>query len=584
MLNIVMPMAGRGKRFIDAGFTTPKPLIPVYGQPMTKLVIDNLRPARPHRFIFLILQEHIDAFGFDQHLRTWEPGCVIVPVREVTQGAACTVLLAREHIDSEMPLMIANCDQWVDVDIDEYLSRMDQQGAEGLIMTMSSDDPKWSYCRFDDAGRMVEVVEKQVVSNEATVGIYNYRRGKDFVAAAEAMIASNLRVNNEYYVAPAYNQLIAQGQKIAYFNVGREYDGMYGLGIPQDLEIFNKLADRLVTRLMRMAKIEGRAAILNRLATAVGQSRNTKVTFHERPIYADQIGTLSDPMREPMRAGIVLQGPIRREEDFTLNTVRLYRRHFPQAAIVVSTWDSEDGAALEQMRGAGATILTSALPAVRGPGNVNCQIVSTFAGVNWCRGQGVFHILKTRTDQRLYAPNALDFMRATLEAFPLRPGLTQRARILGISHDSFKFRLYGLGDHLLFGTTDDMQAFWSVAQDMRPFNDPVNPTWNEASLRNVVETYLVSEYLKKIGRPVLWTLADSLAAYAENFCIIDQEDIDWYWPKYDAHKEHRMLAYDAVKNTQELTFRDWLLLQRGCVDVSMMPEAGLHVPYGGRMY
>ncbi|VTU00940.1 glycosyl transferase family 2 : Nucleotidyl transferase OS=Methylobacterium mesophilicum SR1.6/6 GN=MmSR116_3234 PE=4 SV=1: NTP_transferase [Gemmataceae bacterium] len=238
MLNIVMPMAGRGKRFADAGFTTPKPLIPVHGRPMTEAVIANLRPARPHRFIFLILREHAAAFGFDAHLRSWAPGSEIVFVDRVTEGAACTVLLARHLIDTADPLMIANCDQWVDASIDDYLATMDRDAADGLIMTMWADDPKWSFVRFDAAGRVVEVVEKKVVSNEATVGVYNFRRGSDFVRAADAMIAADLRVNGEFYVAPAYNPLIAEGQKLVVYNVGKEDAGMYGLGIPADLERF----------------------------------------------------------------------------------------------------------------------------------------------------------------------------------------------------------------------------------------------------------------------------------------------------------------------------------------------------------
>jgi len=249
MLNIVMPMAGRGKRFADAGFADPKPLIPIHGRPMTEVVIDNLRPSTPHRFIFLILREHAEQFGFDEHLHRWAPGCEIRYVDRTTEGAACTVLLARDLIDTDDPLMIANCDQWVDIDIDDYLDAMDKADdsnsdlsertiPDGLIMTMWADDPKWSFVRFDAAGRVVEVVEKQVVSNEATVGIYNYRRGRDFVRAADAMIAENFRVNGEFYVAPAYNELIAEGQRITVYNVGREYDGMYGLGIPKDLEWF----------------------------------------------------------------------------------------------------------------------------------------------------------------------------------------------------------------------------------------------------------------------------------------------------------------------------------------------------------
>jgi NDP-sugar pyrophosphorylase family protein len=241
MLNVVMPMAGRGKRFADAGFTDPKPLIPIHGRPMTEVVIANLRPSRPHRFVFLILREHAESFGFDRHLRSWAPECEIVFVDRVTEGAACTVLLARELIDNDEPLMIANCDQWVDVSIDDYLAAGDDPDVDGVIMTMWADHPKWSYVRFDGAGRICEVVEKQVVSNEATVGIYNYRRGRDFVCAANRMIARNLRVNNEFYVAPAYNELLAEGYRLRVHNVGREYAGMYGLGTPEDLRIFRSL-------------------------------------------------------------------------------------------------------------------------------------------------------------------------------------------------------------------------------------------------------------------------------------------------------------------------------------------------------
>ncbi len=158
MLNIVMPMAGRGKRFADAGFAQPKPLIPIYGKPMTEVVIQNLRPSAPHRYIFLILREHAESFGFDAHLREWAPGCEIVFVDQVTEGAACTVLLAKKFIDTEQPLMIANCDQWVDIRIDDYLAALDAKHADGLIMTMWADDPKWSFVRFDGSGNIIEVV------------------------------------------------------------------------------------------------------------------------------------------------------------------------------------------------------------------------------------------------------------------------------------------------------------------------------------------------------------------------------------------------------------------------------------------
>jgi NDP-sugar pyrophosphorylase family protein len=249
MLNIVMPMAGRGKRFADAGYSIPKPLIPIHGKPMTQVVLENLRPTQKHQFIFIIQREHASEFGFDKYLTGWAPGSKIIFVDQVTEGAACTVLLARELINNDSPLMIANCDQWVDIKIDDYLKTMESEKGDGLIMTMWADHPKWSYVRFDANGDVQELVEKEVVSNEATVGIYNFRKGSDFTRSAEAMIAKNFRVNGEFYVAPAYNEMISEGVKIAIHNVGKEYAGMYGLGTPQDLEWFieNKISEKAVS-------------------------------------------------------------------------------------------------------------------------------------------------------------------------------------------------------------------------------------------------------------------------------------------------------------------------------------------------
>ena len=239
MLNIVIPLAGKGSRFLAAGFNTPKPLIAVDNAPVISYVIANLTPAQPHRFIFLCLAEHLARHGLARVLEDLAPGCVIIPVTEVTAGAACTVLLARGYINNPEPLMIANGDQLVDTDIDLYLRSMGN--ADGLIMTMRADDPKWSFVRLDGRGRVIEVAEKKVVSNEATVGIYNFRHGSYFVDAAEQMLKKDLRVNGEFYVAPVYNEMAAKGREIIIFSAGGEFDGMYGLGIPADVERFAEL-------------------------------------------------------------------------------------------------------------------------------------------------------------------------------------------------------------------------------------------------------------------------------------------------------------------------------------------------------
>jgi len=237
-LTIVVPMAGRGSRFADAGFKDPKPLIPVKGVPMIKLVIDNLRPSRPHRFVFICQREHVRAYDLEPRLSAWAPGCAIVQLDGVTEGAACSVLTASDYLD-DSPLMIANSDQYLDIAIDDYLDGM--AGADGLIMTMTADDPKWSFVAVDGHGFVTEVAEKVPISSEATVGVYNFARGRDFAEAAREMIAKDLRVNGEFYVAPVYNMLIEKGAKIAIRNIGAEAAGMYGLGVPSDLELFLKL-------------------------------------------------------------------------------------------------------------------------------------------------------------------------------------------------------------------------------------------------------------------------------------------------------------------------------------------------------
>jgi NDP-sugar pyrophosphorylase family protein len=233
-------MAGKGSRFANAGYDLPKPLIPIHGVPMIRYVIKNLVPYQAHRFIFLCLDDHVKKYGIDKMLKKWEPTCEIVIVENVTEGAACTVLLAKELINNDDGLMIANSDQWINADINSYLAMISSEKVDGLIMTMHACDSKWSFVRINEYQKITEVVEKKVISNEATVGIYNFTKGSDFVQSAEKMIENNLRVNGEFYVAPVYNELIRLDQKIGYYNVGKLDEGMHGLGVPDDLVKFTE--------------------------------------------------------------------------------------------------------------------------------------------------------------------------------------------------------------------------------------------------------------------------------------------------------------------------------------------------------
>lgn len=241
MLNIVVPMAGRGSRFADAGYKEPKPLIDVGGKRMIEVVINNLKPTCEHRFIFVCQEEHVKEYGLEVIFNNVCDNFKIVSINGITEGAAITVLKAREYFDNDEPLMIANSDQWVDVDINDYLSDMEERNLSGSMLTMKADDPKWSYAKVDTIGMVSEVVEKVVISDEATVGIYNFNKGSDFCHFADYMVENDIRSNGEFYVAPVYSFMAQKNHKIGIYNIGKEANGMYGLGIPADLELFMSL-------------------------------------------------------------------------------------------------------------------------------------------------------------------------------------------------------------------------------------------------------------------------------------------------------------------------------------------------------
>jgi dTDP-glucose pyrophosphorylase len=237
MLNILIPMAGAGSRFTTAGFLDPKPLIKVFNQTMIELVIKNLTPKIAHRFLFVAQEEHFKKYQISKAISSITTNCEFILINELTEGAACTVLKAEEYIDSNEPLMIANADQFIDYSIDKYLEK-EQIEDDGIIMTMFADDPKWSFIKVDPSGLVTEIAEKRIISNLATVGVYNFKKGKDFVSGAKKMISLNDRVNSEFYVAPVYNHLIKNNFKLRNITIGNLGSAMYGLGTPNDLEFF----------------------------------------------------------------------------------------------------------------------------------------------------------------------------------------------------------------------------------------------------------------------------------------------------------------------------------------------------------
>ena len=228
-MNILIPCAGSGSRFKSAGYYGPKPLIPVNGKAMIEKVVDNIG-LHDGKHVFIIQQKESSNIYLNLAVRV-----AVVEINGITEGAACTVLKAIDEIDNKKELIIANSDQLV-LDKDFMKTAMiyfAKKDADGGIICFLNDNPKWSYVKINGES-VSEVVEKKVVSNIATVGIYYYKEGRMFVDAAKRMIEKNVRVNNEFYVAPVFNEMILDGLKIYPYMVNE----MWGLGTPEDLKAY----------------------------------------------------------------------------------------------------------------------------------------------------------------------------------------------------------------------------------------------------------------------------------------------------------------------------------------------------------
>lgn len=236
-MNIVIPMAGAGSRFAKAGYEKPKPFIDVLGKPMICRVLDNLQ-YRGANFILLARKEHMDAERSLVEQIQKEYGAVFVPIDKLTEGTASTVLYAREFINSEVPLMIANSDQIVDIDIGDFINDAKKRCLDGSILTFvdAQKDPKWSFAKINTNGYVVEVQEKKPISEYATVGIYFFAKGKYFVDSAIDMIVRNERINNEFYTCPVYNYMIGVKKQVGIYNI--DHTQMHGIGTPDDLQSY----------------------------------------------------------------------------------------------------------------------------------------------------------------------------------------------------------------------------------------------------------------------------------------------------------------------------------------------------------
>lgn len=324
------------------------------------------------------------------------------------------------------------------------------------------------------------------------------------------------------------------------------------------------LADRLYNKIMRMA--------VDR-ENALGRSF---MTVHHRPRRAAEIGTWPEPSITPARTAIVMQGPISTEHEFTLETLRLYARQMPGAHLILSTWIDTDEALLKPIRDLGVTVVLSKKPAYPGLFNVNMQITSAAAGVRRAVADGADWVMKTRPDQRLYAPDVIAFLITLAQTFPVGSAARstrQKHRIIGVGLGSLKFAPYHVTDQTVFGAAEDMLAYWTPPlretgpRDGWPTDSlgifktvPVG----ESCRHSAPESYLASQFLLRMGRALEWTLVDSWATYRDHFCFADLATTDFYWVKNQIESQREnVVNYDTVTNRAEIGFRDWLLLHGG---------------------
>jgi hypothetical protein len=303
--------------------------------------------------------------------------------------------------------------------------------------------------------------------------------------------------------------------------------------------------------------------LLKQLANVLTKEQDHFLSASLRPVLAQAHQLVAD-CRISERVAIVMQGPILHAEQFTLETLKLYARMYPQADLVLSTWEGEDVAAIEGAGLAGLIVVCSPKPACSGPSNINLQIVSAQQGVRVAIAQRQpQYILKTRTDIRFYNPNLFADMLALLESFPAKAGMGQKQRLLVFS-DVVKYMQHAVSDKNIFGAAADVDQFWGAPLDMRPM--PVIPrrlTMREWAEQDPAEVYLVRHYLRGLGYPLQDSLADHFAVLRDFFVVYDRAAADMYWHKYEHQLEYRLRTYSGNRVLDEFGFNEWLRLQSG---------------------
>jgi NDP-sugar pyrophosphorylase family protein len=238
MLQVVIPLAGKAARFAERGHTFPKPLLEIGNRSMIELVLQNLAPPPPVKYIFICRREHVSQFYLGDMLRLLAPGCEVISLENETAGALCSVLLAVDRLEPDGEVLVANGDQFITTSLEPFYQACRQPGIDGCILTFTATHPRWSFAKTDESGRVMAVAEKRPISKQATVGLYYFRRARDLIEASERMILKGLTTSGQFFVCPVYNELILAGKHVRTHHLPE--GTMHSLGTPEDLDAFLK--------------------------------------------------------------------------------------------------------------------------------------------------------------------------------------------------------------------------------------------------------------------------------------------------------------------------------------------------------
>lgn len=276
------------------------------------------------------------------------------------------------------------------------------------------------------------------------------------------------------------------------------------------------------------------------------------------PIKAKNYQLQSDAYTIPSLC-IVIQGPIVKENDFTLETCKIYKKIFNNSeTIILSTWDTEDKKYLKNFEAIGVKVLLSKAPDFAGRANLNYQILSTMKGLKEGEKLGCEYAIKTRTDQRFYSTNLSRDLFNLLKIYPPSPNYNMHSRLVALSFNSFKYRYYGISDMFLFGNTQDMLKYWNSPLDTKKYEEYKTIKQKDLWQQYCSETYIASHFLKNIGVTPEYTLKHTWKIYKDLFIFIDKEILDMYWPKYtNLDSRWRLFRPNML---EEMRHSDWLNL------------------------